>query len=79
MAEETQIQTVRIGDKHYDASKLTDKAVSLFNDIAKIDGELGRLGLQTSIAELAKGALVEQMVAETANLTDAEIQVPAEA
>lgn len=76
MAENTQTQVVRIGDKFYDASKLTDRAVALFNDIEKVDGEIGRLQLQTSIANVARTTLINDLVAETANLGDAEVPAP---
>jgi hypothetical protein len=72
-----QAQTIRIGEKHYDATKLTEHAIALLGDIEKIDGELGRLSLQSSIAGVAKSALIEKLVAETANLT--EVDAPAEA
>jgi len=73
---ENQAQTIRIGEKHYDATNLTEQAVALLGDIEKVDGELGRLQLQSSIASVAKSSLIEKLVAETANLT--EVEAPAE-
>jgi hypothetical protein len=73
------MEIIRIGEKHYDASKLTEAATTLLNDIAKIDGEMNRLSLQSSIMNLAKGTLVEKLVAETSTLTDAEVEAPSEA
>lgn len=71
-----ELQIVRIGEKYYDAAKLTEKAIALFNDINKIDGELGRLQLQTSITNVAKSKLVDDLVAETANLDNAQVPAP---
>lgn len=71
------METIRIGDKFYNAEKLTDAAKALLSDIQKVEGELGRLTLQTSITNLAKGTLVEKLVAESANLE--QVEAPAEA
>lgn len=70
------MDTIRIGDKFYDATKLTEHSAALIGDIEKIDGELGRLQLQASITNVAKQSLVEKLLAETANLT--EVEAPAE-
>lgn len=66
------METVRIGEKFYNGDKLTEKATALLGDLQKVEGELGRLSLQTSIANLAKGTLVQNLVAETANLEEVE-------
>ncbi len=67
---------IRIGEKHYDVTTLTDVAKGLLSDLQKIEGELGRLSLQTSITTFAKSALIEKLVAETAALPT--VPAPAE-
>ena len=59
---------IRVGDNHYDAAALTDVAKGLLSDLQKVEGELGRLSLQTSITTFAKSALIEKLVAETSAL-----------
>lgn len=66
------METIRIGDKYYDVSKLTEQATSLLQDLQKVEGELGRLALSTSITNVAKNALIERLVAETTNLVEVE-------
>lgn len=66
------METIRIGDKYYDVSKLTEQATSLLQDLQKVEGELGRLALSTSITNVAKNALIERLVAETSNLVEVE-------
>lgn len=66
------METIRIGEKYYDVSKLTEQATSLLQDSQKVEGELGRLALSTSITNVAKNALIERLVAETANLVEVE-------
>jgi len=36
------VETIRIGEKYYDVSKLTEQATSLLQDLQKVEGELGR-------------------------------------
>ena len=66
------METIRIGEKYYDVSKLTEQATSLLQDLQKVEGELGRLALSTSITNVAKNALIERLVAETTNLVEVE-------
>ena len=66
------METIRIGEKYYDVSKLTEQATSLLQDLQKVEGELGRLALSTSITNVAKNALIERLVVETANLVEVE-------
>ena len=40
------MDVIRIGEKHYDTSKLPESVTALLNDIAKVDGEMNRLSLQ---------------------------------
>lgn len=68
------METIRIGDNHYNVETLTDEAKTLLGDIQKVDSELGRLSLQTSIANLAKGTLIEKLVAETSNLEVVQVE-----
>lgn len=71
---------VRIGEKFYNGEKLTEQATALLGDIQKVEGELGRLSLQTSIASLAKGTLIDKLVAETPNLEEVDApEAPTEA
>ena len=72
------MDVIRIGEKHYDTSKLPESVTALLNDIAKVDGEMNRLSLQTSIMNLAKGTLVEKLVAYTTVVTDAEVEAVTE-
>lgn len=71
------MDTIRIGDDHYNTETLTDNAKALLSDLQKVEGELGRLNLQASIANFAKNTLIEKLVAETANLE--KVDAPAEA
>ena len=66
------METIRIGEKYYDVSKLTEQATSLLQDLQRVEGELGRLALSTSITNVAKNALIERLVTETANLVVVE-------
>ena len=59
---------IRVGENHYDVATLTDVAKGLLSDLQKVEGELGRLSLQTSITTFAKSALIEKLVAETSTL-----------
>ncbi len=59
---------IRVGENHYDVATLTDVAKGLLSDLQKVEGELGRLSLQTSITNFAKSSLIEKLVAEVANL-----------
>jgi len=78
MTMSTETETIRIGEKFYNAATLTETATALINDMNKVEGEVGRLALQTSITNLAKGTLIEKLVAEAANLeeVDAPVEVP---
>jgi hypothetical protein len=76
------MEMIRVGDNHYDVATLTDVAKGLLSDMQKVEGELGRLSLQTSITNFAKSALVEKLVAEVATLPTVPAPVaeaPAEA
>jgi len=68
------METIRIGDNHYNVETLTDDAKNLLADIQKVEGELSRLTLQTSIVTLAKGTLIEKLLAETANLEVVQVE-----
>lgn len=70
------METIRIGEKYYNAETLTEPAVGLLNDLQKVEGELGRLNLQSSITNLAKSTLIDKLVAESENLE--EVDAPAE-
>jgi hypothetical protein len=74
------METIRIGDNTYNAETLTEQSKILLSDIQKVEGELGRLTLQTSIANLAKGTLIEKLLTETENLEVVEVseEEPAE-
>lgn len=67
------MEAIRIGDKHYNVETLTEQARTYLRDIQKVDSELGRLTLQTSIANLAKGVLIEKLLVETSNLEEIEV------
>lgn len=73
---ETELKTLTIGDKVYEASSITEQGVNIINDIKKVDGELHRLGLQRSITELAKVKLMEELQKELPKFK--EVEVPAE-
>jgi len=68
------METIRIGDKHYNAETLTDDSKALLSDIQKVDGELARLALQTSITNLAKGSLIDRLVEESVNLEEVQVE-----
>jgi len=72
MAENTELKTLTIGDKVYDAESITEKGVNIINDIKKVDGELAKIGLQKSITELAKVKLMEELQKETEKFTEVE-------
>ena len=64
------MNTIKIGTKFYNGDNLTEQATILLADIHKIDSEMGRLSLQTSIATLAKNTLIEKLVNETVHLEE---------
>jgi hypothetical protein len=72
MAEQTELKTLTIGDKVYDASTITEMGVNIINDVKKVDQELAHIGLQKSIAELAKVKLMEELQKETEKFTEIE-------
>ena len=69
------MDTIRIGDKHYNAETLTDGAKALLGDLQKIEGVMGQKTLELSIMDLAKQTLIGKLVEETANLE--EVPAPA--
>jgi|SaaInlStandDraft_4_1057021.scaffolds.fasta_scaffold12980_8 hypothetical protein len=69
---ETTVNSIRIGEKHYNAEKLTEPATALLGDLQKVENELSSLTLKTSIINLAKSTLVEKLVEETANLEEVD-------
>lgn len=73
---ETELKTLTIGDKVYEADSITEQGVNVINDIRKVDTELSRLGLQKSIAELAKVKLMEELQKELPKFK--EVEAPAE-
>ncbi len=70
------MDTVRIGDKYFNGDTMTEQAKILLNDIQKIEGEMGRLSLKTSIATLAKNTLIDKLVAEIPNLEEVDAPTP---
>lgn len=73
---ETPLEPIRIGDKFYNPKTLTEAAITLLSDIQKVDGELSRLSLSTSIANLAKGTLIEKLLVEVPNLEEVIVPNP---
>lgn len=72
------METIRIGDKHYNAETLTEGAKALLGDLQKIEGRMGQLSLDASIMDLAKQTLIGKLVEETANLTEVPAPVQTE-
>jgi len=70
------METIRIGEKHYNAETLTESAKALLGDLQKIEGRLGQLSLDASIMDLAKQTLVGKLVEETANLQEVTPPAP---
>mgnify|MGYP006883175226 CR=1 FL=1 len=70
------MDNVRIGDKYFNGKTMTEAAKILLNDIQKVEVEMGRLSLQTSIATLAKNTLIEKLIAEIPNLEEIDAPAP---
>jgi hypothetical protein len=68
------METIRIGDKHYNAEALTETATALLSDLHKVEGELNHLSLQSSIVTLAKNTLINRLLDETANLEEVVVE-----
>jgi len=63
-------QTVTIGEKKYDANSLTERASALLGDISKVDERLNAANLDVSIFNVARSALVSDLLKETENLKE---------
>ena len=70
------METIRIGEKFYNAETLTKQATMLLGDLQKVENEVGRLNLKISITNLAKSTLIDKLVAESGNLE--EVDPPAD-
>jgi hypothetical protein len=82
MENTTELQTLRIGEKHYSMESVTELAVNLLNDIKKIEEEMNRINLQFSITKLAKLKLIDELTKELPKMTEVpapEVQVDKEA
>ena len=73
------METIRMGDKYYNAETLTDAARALLGDLQKVEGVIGQKTLELSIIELAKQTLIGRLVEETTNLEEVPTPVEAEA
>lgn len=75
MTEQTQeIQTITIGEKTFDVSSVTEHGKGLIGDIKRIEGELAHLQLQASIAEIARGVILEKLTEESVNFTEVAVE-----
>jgi hypothetical protein len=70
MEDTTELQTLRIGEKHYSMESVTELAVNLLNDIKKIEEEMNRINLQFSITKLAKIKLLDELTKELPKMTE---------
>jgi len=66
------MDTIRIGEKYYNGDTVTETAKTLLLDIQKVENELGRISLRSSITNLAKATLIEKLIEETVNLEEVE-------
>lgn len=74
---ETELKTINIGDKVYDADSITEQGVNIINDLQKVDQVLARQQLDVSITQLAKAKLMEALQAELPNFKEVEVpEVP---
>jgi hypothetical protein len=63
-AKETELKTISLGDKVYEADSITEQGVNIINDLQKVDQVLARQQLEVSITQLAKAKLMEALQEE---------------
>jgi len=68
--------TIKIDNKMYDASSLTERASVLIGNIQRTDEMITRHQIEISIANIAKSKLLEELGKEVPNLV--EIQAKTE-
>lgn len=73
---ETELKTINIGDKVYEADSITEQGVNIINDIQKVEQVLSRQQLEVSITQLAKAKLMEELQKELPKFK--EVEAPAE-
>jgi hypothetical protein len=61
---ETELKTINIGDKVYEADSITEQGVNIINDLQRVDQVLARQQLEVSITQLAKAKLMEALQEE---------------
>lgn len=71
-AKETELKTINIGDKVYEADSITEQGVNIINDLQRVDQVLARQQLEVSITQLAKAKLMEALQAELPNFKEVE-------
>lgn len=62
--EDTEIQTIQLGDKLYDAESITEHGVHILNDLRKVESQMANHQLTVSIMQLAKSKLTEELEKE---------------
>ena len=74
---DTEIKTIKIGEKAYAVDSMTEYGRNILQDLQKVDGVLNQQQLLVSVTQLAKGKLLEELTKEAANFT--EVEDPTEA
>lgn len=68
--QQTELKTITIGDKVYDAESITEHGVNVINDLQRVDQVLARQQMDVSITQLAKAKLMEALQAEMVNFVE---------
>jgi len=64
--------TITLGDKTFNADKLSKRGTDIMNDLAKVDGVLAEQNLLVSISNVARGKLIEELTKESVNFEEVE-------
>ena len=63
----TEVETITIGETAYIADSLTEHATNILNDIKKVETRISQISLDLNIMSIAKGRLIEELDKESAN------------
>jgi len=64
------LEFVQIGDKKYDVESISERGVTIIEDIEKVDELIKFQQIQLSVSSLARGSLIERLSEETKNFTE---------
>jgi len=62
--------TITLGDKTFNADKLSKLGTDIMNDLAKVDGVIAEQNLLVSISNVARGKLIEELTKESVNFEE---------